>query len=290
MNKALRPLAAIIPLTLGYYLREVHRQITSIDPSAVTTVIAGNDVPTSLLKSHAYATVNPRGLASRLDTRSIVIELPPPKASRSDEQILADYVQSFFSGWVFAPERFVLQTLRARLVRFSGKLLPNSSHVSFCHWKGGVFSFFLTSSAGLADEEKKTNFIWSYKSLSKSQLPPLHSVLFGTFQVIDEDISSHPIPGKESYVDIGFGSDRSSFSGFHRISVSRVHQSEAMPRGDRADDTTAQNPSGLVKITFSCLACNPTRDKPSGSHLLQSFHEIYAMLLFRESVANVARP
>lgn len=127
MNKALRPLAAIIPITLGYYLWGVQLRVTSIDSSAITTVITGNNVPTSLLNSRAYATVNPRGLASRSDTRSVVIELPASKASQSDEQILAEYVQAFFSGWVFAPERFVLQTLHMRLVRFSGECL--STHV-----------------------------------------------------------------------------------------------------------------------------------------------------------------
>lgn len=63
--------------------------------------------------------VNPRRYVGHNDSRTVVIELPPSKAAWSDEQILAGFVQGFFGGWVFTPERIILQTVRRRLVDFS---------------------------------------------------------------------------------------------------------------------------------------------------------------------------
>jgi len=117
MNRALRPLAAIIPLSLGYYLLQVHRHVTSVKPSTVTVL---HSAPPSFLNSKAYSIVNPKGHVGLLDTRTIVIELPPSKACRSNEQILAEYIEAFFGGWVFTPERLVLQALHRRMVNFSG--------------------------------------------------------------------------------------------------------------------------------------------------------------------------
>jgi hypothetical protein len=87
-----------------------------------STVTVTNTVPASHLESKTHHTVvNPRRSTGLRDTRSIVVELPPTKRTYSDEQTLAAYIQGYFGGWVFAPERRALQILHRRLVNFTGK-------------------------------------------------------------------------------------------------------------------------------------------------------------------------
>lgn len=115
--------------------------------------------------------------------------------------------------------------------------------------------------------------IWSASELSKQQLPPVHSILFGAFQVIDRHIARE---GEESethsYVDIAFGSDLGGFAGVHRFSIWRDSRNEK---------------SGAVTIEFSHTSCNPTVDQPFGPDFIMSLHNIYAMLLFKEGIAKV---
>ena len=153
----------------------------------------------------------------------------------------------------------------------------------------------LTDIIDTALSDRDAKFIWSGRQLPRGQLPPLGSILFGTFQVIDlqicnhDDIASNTYVPEDSYVDVGFGSDRSSFAGFHRFSVSRHAGTD-----DRIDEFPETNSSSAhdtdsVRITLSSLSCNPTQDRPRGSSLLRSFHSMYSMFLFREGVANVLR-
>ncbi|KAJ9617129.1 hypothetical protein H2200_000850 [Cladophialophora chaetospira] len=247
MNRALRPIAAIIPVALGGYLFQAHRQVSHVKPSEVSVGEVGS---ASILESTAHAIVNPSGHARSPDVRSIVIELPPSKRSRSDEEILAEYVDGFFGGWVFAPEQM----------------------------------------AGVEGES-----IWTRQELKTSRVPTLGSILFGAFQVIDASIIKQ-LPDEyvdtkddraESYIDFGFGSDRSSFSGFHRLSVRRLEPFEEEISDIEKPSSSAENSPTLIRLTLSCFACNPSLDRPMGSGLLRTFHLTYAMLLFREGVANV---
>lgn len=127
--------------------------------------------------------------------------------------------------------------------------------------------------------------IWSTKALTEARLPSLHSTLFGAFQLIDRHLgpSSHLSKlscSEESYIDFGFGSDKKSFSGVHRFSVRR----EAVPdskTGQRSDSGNA------VRITHSSLACNPSQNKPFKPGVFFTLHKFYAILLFREGVAQV---
>jgi hypothetical protein len=119
MHTALRILAAAVTIITPYYIYQVYRQISDVHPSTVTVT---NTVPASHLESTTHRTVvNPRRSTGLRDTRSIVVELPPTKRTYSDEQILAAYIQGYFGGWVFAPERRALQILHRRLVNFTGK-------------------------------------------------------------------------------------------------------------------------------------------------------------------------
>ena len=120
--------------------------------------------------------------------------------------------------------------------------------------------------------------------------------MFGTFQFLDSDLkrevsidhisASSP---SESFVDIGFGSDGSRFSGFHRFSISREQTPIEMNAGTEDVDRAAGGIPTAVRITFSAFACNPSTERPPSSGLFSAFHKLYAMLLFREGVANVLR-
>ncbi|KIW54134.1 hypothetical protein PV05_06516 [Exophiala xenobiotica] len=253
MNTASRILAAAVSITTPYYIYQVSRQISDVYPSTVTVT---NTTSASYLESKSHCTVNPRNCTGLHDTRSIVVELPPTKRAYSDEQILAAYIQGYFGGWVFAPERRALQLLRRRLVNFTALKIIQS-------------------------RDTATN-IWSYKQLSSDRLPPLHTVLFGAFQVVDCRLTNHqnsPEPA-ESYIDFGFGSDTSHFSGFHRFSIHRDSPKDLDPPAGPATSTT-------VTITNSCLACDPSKNNLFGGSLLHSLHKFYAMLLFQEGVARV---
>jgi hypothetical protein len=149
----------------------------------------------------------------------------------------------------------------------------------------------LLTQAELVSEIAEPNgagLIWSYQALPHDRLPSLTSTLFGAFQVIDSHFSDHSSTSEsdgtlseESYVDFGFGSDQSSFAGVHRFALSR---------GDNSIGKAEQNPGAakdVVRITHSGLACNPSQNKPIKPRIFFTLHMFYAMLLFREGVAQI---
>jgi hypothetical protein len=93
------------------------------------------------------------------------------------------------------------------------------------------------------------------------------------FQVTDSaivDRTQDKSRESESFVDFAFGCDDSTFAGAHRFSVSRLS-------GDPE----------VVTIGFSCIVANPGTGKnmvPPGTSV---FHRIYAILLFRDALAEV---
>ncbi|KAJ9624616.1 hypothetical protein H2204_010798 [Knufia peltigerae] len=256
MNTASRLVGATIAITAPYYFYNASRSISSVPTSDMRTGAA----PSSFLKSKTHlAVVNPRDHRGLTDSRSITFKLPPSRRSWSDEQILATFVQGYFGGWVFTPERRLLGLvdclLRRQLVGFSA-----------------------------IQDDPQHGQIWSCNDLSQSKLPSLHSTLFGAFRVVDYHIptttNTAQDPGlsdETGYVDFAFGSDTSYFSGFHRFSIHR----------DRLSDSTAHSSSETVTITNSCVACNPSSNTLVGLDRFRAFHEFYAMLLFREGVARV---
>lgn len=115
-------------------------------------------------------------------------------------------------------------------------------------------------------------------ALTKNQLPvktllPVNSRVADLFQLTDSHVVDRAadISGiNESFVDFAFGSDNSTFAGAHRIYVSRA-----------LDDPEA------VTIGLSCIVVNPATGKnvvPLGT---ASFHRVYAMMLFRDSLAEI---
>lgn len=82
---------------------------------------------------------------------------------------------------------------------------------------------------------------------------------------------------EESGIDVAFGSNKGTFSGFHRLSVQTVEEGETC----------------YMRLVFSSMTCNPTqghdRSWTTVFPALSWFHGLYAEVLFRAAVANVVR-
>ena len=84
----------------------------------------------------------------------------------------------------------------------------------------------------------------------------------------------------QSYVDFAFGSENGPIAGVHRFSVIR----DGIVDGD-GEGIESEN----VTIEFAHVGCNPKENKPLKPDVLQTLHLWYAMLLFREGVAEVMK-
>jgi hypothetical protein len=125
--------------------------------------------------------------------------------------------------------------------------------------------------------------ISSPSRLSRTSLPPAHTVLFGgNFLVLD--LSLKPSAARavndtqtqvtHSYIDIGFGDDLGGFAGFHRFEVTR--ESDGADSEDRG-----------TTICYSSIACNPSVNKSPAPAFTYTFHKFYALTLFRDGIAGV---
>lgn len=130
-----------------------------------------------------------------------------------------------------------------------------------------------------------SSYIWSQSELSRETLPPLHSVLFGVFRVADRDFRIGA--PRHSYVDVAFGSENGYVAGVHRFSVRREGRG-----GDGDGDGGGIGDGGReerVLIEFSCLGYSPKENTLLKLKAWQTFHLWYAMVLFREGVAEVMK-
>jgi hypothetical protein len=120
--------------------------------------------------------------------------------------------------------------------------------------------------------------VWKLSQLKKDTAPPLDALLFGVFRVVDRCIQeSSSVQQEPSYIDFAFGFEGGNLAGVHRFSVKRT--------GD------AEEVSGTIPVTieFAHTGCNPQVNEPLKPEVLQTLHLAYAMLLFREGVAEVLK-
>ncbi|KAF2262392.1 hypothetical protein CC78DRAFT_618620 [Lojkania enalia] len=242
MSRIFAKSAAVAATAAGAYISLTWYKLSLVDTRTIASRTAGPGL--FRISRSTTSIINPQGNQTLESSRSITINVP---RSVSDEVLLAKFVKGFFGGYVFAPEATILWVLRANFVRFSE----------------------------LAKIDVPCR-IWSGSELSGETLPPLHTVLFGTFQIVDRKIhdqyrENYESSATPSYIDIAFGSDRSRFSGVHRFSISRD--------GTKDDDT--------IRIEFSDVVCNPSENRAPVPELMVAFHNKYAMLLFREAISNV---
>ncbi|KAH6629737.1 hypothetical protein C7974DRAFT_395136 [Boeremia exigua] len=239
--------AGVIAIT-GYYGLRLY---SSTSLSYTAKIKTTNQVPNGFAQSFAVSAVNPHRHITIDDTRSTLVSV---SHKLSHEQILAKFLAGFFNGNVFAPERTALRLVRRQLVNFKE----------------------------LADKPISTQ-MWATGDIDEARLPPLHSIIFGAFRIVDIKCSNcsekyvQHSEAKYSYIDIAFGGDDSFIAGVHRFSVSESEGSASI-EGKRP-----------VTISFNHISCNPKEDKPLGPDVLQTLHLWYAMLLFREGIVSVLK-
>ena len=232
------------------------------------SIKTANRIPESFASSVAVSTVNPHRHITFDDSRSVIV---PVSKHLTHEHILAEFLAGFFGGYAFAPEAIALRLLGKQFVKFKGAC----PHVSRSTRRSD-------SIEGL-DGIPASRQVWKAAEISAAELPPLNSVLFGAFRIIDISLSSsshlqlETFEARSSRVDIAYGSDNGFIAGVHRFSVSESEGSADL-RGNRH-----------VAIDFDSTSCDPKENKQLGPDLLMTFHMLYAMLLFKEAVGSVVK-
>jgi hypothetical protein len=232
-------------VALSTYMAIVYARTRQVPSSEIQVSL---DVPDAFKKSYALSKlVNPNGHFSRPDTHQMTLRLPPRYAGLSDEVLLARVVKEFYSGWVFTPERWILRLLGQQFVGYAD-----------------------TASAPVPAR------IWHHSELSATKLPPLHSVLFGAWQVVDLKLVAEDSRDsqEESYIDLAYGKDQWPFAGCNRFSIRRDREAEA--------EAVANGRPTEVRVVYSQSNCNPLVDQDPMPDFMFKFHEVYAILLYKE--------
>ncbi|KAL2214172.1 hypothetical protein CC79DRAFT_1362954 [Sarocladium strictum] len=215
-------------------------------PARRTQIIETDSIPDPLRQSRTNRdVVNPREHIALYDTRYMDVQLPSEAKVLNDETLLAAFLRGFFGGRVFAPERALLRFFRPDIVNFS-----------------------------VIQKSPRHQRIWDVEQLDADNLPDLHTVLFGGFQVAHLDLAEQCAEDAEtlSSIDVVFGSDSSQFSGVHRFTVTRnAHREDS------------------IRITYAHIVCNPTVNEVLKPAFLFTLHKLYAKWLFREGVVEVMR-
>jgi len=259
MTTFFRASLSITAVAAGSYSYCVYQSLKATLPLHITS---SKTIPQSLEDSATKKIiVNPDNHDCLDDSREARLVLD---RALSDEQILAHFVKGFFGGWTFAPERIILRIAQIQLVQLAAlKDMPVSQRV------------------------------WYTSEISQDRLAKPGTIYFGAFQVADRLVGDlqkaehqqskdegdatqgNSIDTSESYVDFVFGSDKGILRGVHRFSV--LH--DAL----KAANSRTQE----VVIRFSHTGCNPKETKRLVA--LKKFHILYAMLLFREGLAEVLK-
>lgn len=120
--------------------------------------------------------------------------------------------------------------------------------------------------------------VWKSCDLPNSHLLPIGSCLFGSFRMLDKHIDK-PSDHSSSYVDYGFSSDESSFTGCHRFRVTRV--ASAKLEGE-ANELEPQ-----VRVDLEHFRCNRQKNELSKAEFIERFHFVYAKSLFANGIQLV---
>jgi hypothetical protein len=256
--------AVALAATSIYYLSSYHKALYN---DSIGQITSSPRIPDALAQSTAVTIVNPHSHVPIHDTRYIRLSVPN---ILSDEEILARFVKGFFGGYVFGLERGMSRAAGKVITRFEGKLQR------YKPW----YTRALTRKA--LQDTPMSSHIWSTTQLSVDELPPLHALCFGVFRVFDSRIEfADTLSQTYSYIDFVFGSDAGFIAGVHRFSVARE---EVDATGEKEADNTTN-----VIIEFAHSGCNLRENKPLKPDFLQTLHLWYAMLLFKEGIAEVRK-
>lgn len=147
---------------------------------------------------------------------------------------------------------------------------------------------------------------WDTANLRGDKLPSLHSILFGGFLVGGIHIAhtiGEQLPKKneqsaeaseiESSIDFLYGFNNGSFAGSHRFYITRIPAAEEESKEPRKIKSNDSNTDGsktareTIRIHLACSTVNPSEDKSALPKFMLYFHNVYAMLLFRDGVREV---
>ncbi|KAI1363810.1 hypothetical protein F5Y08DRAFT_231472 [Xylaria arbuscula] len=221
------------------------------------------------VNSFSISIVAPKQHHGIQENYSLSIPVKRFKGAVSDEEILARFTRGFFSGFAFTPERWLLSLAPIQLTD-----IPVIKK---------ALAIRAQNSAAELDIGPE---IWDLSSISPKLTPPIASLLFGNFLVLDSslmtptqrdqlpsDYARHAKP-PHAFVEFTYGGEDLGLVGSHRFEVSR-HEVEK--------DAEVEE---CVKITFSCVVCKP-KTGLGPSSFLQPFHVLYSHLLFSDGVRSV---
>lgn len=132
---------------------------------------------------------------------------------------------------------------------------------------------------------KAHNTSLSVSELSTKSLPTVHTRLFDSnFVILDKHIRN--VENEDiSYVEVAYGSDQTSFAGFHRFEV--IHNDDKLEERAGASGRGNVGLNTDIKLSYSSLSCNPITNRPAAPHWVAVFHKFYGMRLFRDGVIKV---
>jgi hypothetical protein len=98
-----------------YHLGRIYNAIYPVPSQQISSYPR---IPNSLLHSAAVKITNPHNHVPIHDTRFLTVHV---SKSLTDEEILSRFVKGFFGGYVFKPERSLLEIARKEITNFEGE-------------------------------------------------------------------------------------------------------------------------------------------------------------------------
>ncbi|OJJ66090.1 hypothetical protein ASPBRDRAFT_201195 [Aspergillus brasiliensis CBS 101740] len=258
-----RSILSLLPIPLGLGASLYYYDQTSPARNATYTTVA----TPGHVDSFPMSLVNPQGFPTHQGTYSLRIPIRELTPNITDEEVLARFIQGFFSRWAMTPERWLLCAARKSWTDLSGlHLSPTES----------------------ATKSEKP--IWKLSSLNPNAWPlPLGTYIFGMFLLVDcSGVSeaerqrfasaTRDFPrSRVVFAEFAGGSDRSNLAYTHRFEVRRQLAQDG-----------EQEREASVDISFSSVVVDPLDGRPLPGPVAW-FHVVYSKFLFADGIREVLR-
>ncbi|KAI0177383.1 hypothetical protein BJ166DRAFT_21696 [Pestalotiopsis sp. NC0098] len=207
------------------------------------------------------------------ETYSTIIPLRKLKKNITDDEILARFNQGFFGGPAFTIERWLFCISHLSLTNTSTILKALNASVK-------------PSSSGFVVHP--TQWSRDLSRLSPTSTPPVGSLFFGNFLILDSSSLSHQqrqdilpeaagySPPSHPFIEWVARGDSVAIASSHRFEV--IRQRTPAPSGEMEDS---------VKVIFSHVSCSPTTGREIWGGGLTTFHILYSKYLFSDGVRRV---
>lgn len=221
------------------------------------------------------------------------------KKNITDDEILARFNQGFFGGPAFTIERWLFCISHLSLTNTSSKskLPANSfqSHIMGRQTFTTDHSKAILKALNASVKPSSSGFVvhptqWSrdLSRLSPTSTPPVGSLFFGNFLILDSSSLSHQqrqdilpeaagySPPSHPFIEWVARGDSVAIASSHRFEV--IRQRTPAPSGEMEDS---------VKVIFSHVSCSPTTGREIWGGGLTTFHILYSKYLFSDGVRRV---